>query len=712
MKLEKEHNYEFRRRLNQVHIPDRWDESVLPCANETVIGPGWRIVISLEASDYLFRIGQDLQDYLAVSMGIPVLLERRDVNSAPEKSIILAASDDMPGFVDANDAHRVRKRRGYRMLVEAKRIVLCGKDERGTAQGSYRLEDIMNLRRAPFVPAVDIVREPLFSPRMVHSGWGIDNFPEQHLNNIAHAGLDAILVFTTGLNMTNTGPLDFNNLIDRAEAYGLDVYLYSYLRSRKHPDEPDAEAFYENLYGTLIKTFPRVKGIIFVGESCEFPSKDERTKGRLHMDPAPPGQENDPRPSPGWWPCRDYPQWLNMVKRIMRKYNPSLDVVFWTYNWGWAPVGPRLELISQLPTDISLEVTFEMFEDIEKDGIMTRCVDYTASFAGPGMYFQTEAKAAKARRIPLYAMANTGGLSWDIGVIPYEPIPFLWKIRWDAIKKARRDWGLCGLMECHHYGWFPSFISELSKEAYWSNGDDFDTHILRIAERMFGHEGAGNTLEAWKLWSSAFQDYVPTNEDQYGPFRVGPSYPLLLGDDDIKFPDVPYAHNGANILIVKYRSHNPSIVPGEIKLLERMAAKMKRGLKLMHAARKYSPPTGAEEAERMLVLGEFILRAVRTTIHTKQWFLQNQIVQDANADDEAKRTALLNMLQIGSEEILNANSCLPFVEKDSRLGWEPSMEYMCDPEHIIWKITQLSNVLTKKIPALLATLNDDHAKQE
>ena len=57
-----------------------------------------------------------------------------------------------------------------------------------------------------------------------------------------------------------------------------------------------------------------------------------------------------------------------MVKRILRKHNPDLDIVFWTYNWGWAPEEDRLALIRSLPTDISLQATFEMFEDVVKEG--------------------------------------------------------------------------------------------------------------------------------------------------------------------------------------------------------------------------------------------------------------------------------------------------------------------------------------------------------
>ena len=59
------------------------------------------------------------------------------------------------------------------------------------------LEDLMNLRAAPFLCPQKVARAPIFSPRMVHSGWGLDQFPDAHLNAMVHAGMDATLVFTT-----------------------------------------------------------------------------------------------------------------------------------------------------------------------------------------------------------------------------------------------------------------------------------------------------------------------------------------------------------------------------------------------------------------------------------------------------------------------------------------------------------------------------------
>jgi hypothetical protein len=59
------------------------------------------------------------------------------------------------------------------------------------------------------------------------------------------------------------------------------------------------------------------------------------------------------------------------------------------------------------------------------------------------------------------------------------------------------------------------------------------------------------------------------------------------------------------------------------------------------------------------------------------------------------------MIELGRSEIENAKSALPYVEEDSRLGYELSMEYMTDPKRIMWKIDQVRDVIEKEIPAYI-----------
>ena len=45
-------------------------------------------------------------------------------------------------------------------------------------QGCYRLEDLMTARGLPVVKVGTRTFTRMFSPRMTHSGWEIEKFPE------------------------------------------------------------------------------------------------------------------------------------------------------------------------------------------------------------------------------------------------------------------------------------------------------------------------------------------------------------------------------------------------------------------------------------------------------------------------------------------------------------------------------------------------------
>lgn len=711
-----ERNYQFRERLNTVHLPDRRDPDRKPGADQTLIDDAWRIVVAPDASDVVLQAARDFQDYLFVSMRVSLPLIRRRPTEAlgdAAPGLVLGTCRELPAAVAPPDGSR-----GYRIQTGATRILLCGADDPGVAQGCYYLEDLMNLAEAPLLTVGETIRRPLFAPRMVHSGWGMDRFPDPHLNAMAHAGLDAVLVYAKGVDQTSHGHLDFNDLVKRAGRYGIDVYFYSTLKSLKHPEEPDAADFYDRTYGALFKACPGARGIILVGESCEFPSKDPHTTQRLRLQPAPDGLP-DTKPSPGWWPCFDFPDWLNVVKTAIRRYRADADIVFWTYNWGWAPEPDRLALIQALPTDITLQATFEMHERIPRDGITHRTCDYTISFAGPGRYFASEAAEAARRGLRLYTMANTAGQTWDFGVTPYVPVPQQWARRHAALRRANRDWGLNGLMESHHFGFFPSCISELAKWAFWEPVQDAGTLIDRMAQRDFGPAGAPHARKAWETWSEAFRDHYPcTNEDQYGPFRVGPAYPLVFhpnlsmtfASNNAQLPEAPFAYYGSRIVFTDYKPFDHTGQTAGMRRTEREQAMLKRlldrweqGLDAMTLAVEATPARKRAAAERMLALGRFIRHTLITVLHVKQWYRLNMALLNTTETDAMHR--ILDELEtVGRHEIANAEATLPVVQADSRLGWEPSMEYMCDADHLQWKIRQVKRVIDEDLPRYRQTV--------
>ena len=69
------------------------------------------------------------------------------------------------------------------------------------------------------------------------------------------------------------------------------------------------------------------------------------------------------------------------------------------------------------------------------------------------------------------------------------------------------------------------------------------------------------------------------------------------------------------------------------------------------------------------------------------------------ADGCKQADAILNEIEaLLLDERQNAINTIPLVQADSRLGWEPSMEYVCDEEALLWKLRQLDYELTVILP--------------
>jgi len=658
--------YAFRARLETVHEPDRRDATLAPNDDEFAFADG-------------MGVGDgDFADYLSVSMGVK-------------------ATAECGGAVSATIDGSLRDRE-YAIAVRKDGVAIRASDDRALRQAYYHLEDLMNLRRAPFLKIGAERRRMRFSPRMVHSGWGCDLFPDAYLKLLAHHGFDAIVFYIKDVDRTAAGPnQDVNGLIARAKRAGLDAYLYSSVSCFAHPDDPKGRQEIEASFGRIAQAHPAAKGIVFVGESCQFPSKDPRVQPVRHQDK----NHDDPRPLAGWFPCRDYPDWLEAVVDVLHRHSPDMEVVFWTYNWSQQPADLCAGLVPRFPDGVAIQGTLGNGAVTKHDnGLVCICRDYTASTPGFTGHYAAQARAARAANRRFYTMANTAGLTWDYGVAPYLPCPFQWKKRWDGLVDPQ--YGVAGLMETHHFGWYPSFVSELAKEAYVEGGMDFDEHVRKIAARDFGEHNAGAVVEAWRKWSRTEVDYVANNENQYGPFRLGPAFPFNFGGGKIRHADFPQDKRAYHALrwmaILNFpfdreqaREQNIDFVEldddyrrKQLELFERMFTDFADGVTALKAAAQTLGGARKAKAERMIGVGEWHQRTVETAINLNRGYLC------------FKRGDRAGVLKCARAEYENAQAALKLAEADSRLGWEPSMEYAAGPEQIRWKLRLMEALYGKE----------------
>lgn len=678
----KEKNYDFRKRHFQVHLPNRRRPGRVAAPGEILLDESWCLGCSRQDPQILSRALADFQDYLFVSQNIS--LKRTDASDAPH-TLWLQIDDQLDS--------------GFALDVQDDKVVISLAAADQAFRATIHLEDYMNLEGVPVLPKGHILRQPIYLYRNVHSGCGIDDFPDAELNAIVHGGYDSIIIFVKDFDVTTAGHCNINDVIDRAAAFGLKTFIYNYLPSFKHPDEPDAEDFFDSIYGELFRRYPKAAGLALGGESLEFPSKDPATTGKRYRDSFENGIP-DPRPSPGWYPCSDYPQHLTCIERAVHRVKPDAIIVFSTYNWGWAPLELRRRFLENFPKGYTLSVCYEIFSQHTLEGLRTPVMDYTISADKPGYYFESEIKVAHALGIPIQGNVNTAGIGWDFGCVPWVPVPQRWLTRDRILREACTKYGVVSHYATHHYGWWDSPAADLGKWSGWKDFEpDYDQLLRKIAIRDYGLEAADAVLEAWRLWSEAMSHYVASNEDQYGPWRVGPAYPFIFQPNitrtmlqkEMKFPTAPQAHFGYRIIKTLYQPYeNEQQAPGflrypaEIRSLQKMLALWEQGLQQAQRAKD------SEEGQRLIALGTFIRNSICTTIHIKQWWRLNMAMQTSETAEQARKILdqIQDLLHVEAE---NVRATIPAVEVDSRIGWEPSMEYVCDRWHLEWKLRQLAS---------------------
>ncbi|MBQ8426287.1 MAG: hypothetical protein IJX16_00795 [Clostridia bacterium] len=683
-----EKRFQFRKDLITAHFP--LDLSNEPIRDDELSLENGVKILGERSAVITHAIG-DFNDFLKTSLNV----------KANDKAVNITLKITKDGLEDVCDY------KGRIIDVTKDGISIRAFDERGVAQALYDLEDMMTARKAPFVKFGKYKNKPLFSPRMAHSAYDVDVFPDGYLQNLAREGIDAILVFTRGVNVPGNPAIknfDYNDLIDRAESYGIDVYAYSYLKNFNSPTGENAEKIYENIYGPVFKEHSKLKGIVFVGESVQFPSKDERTTGRTHQEFLNEDNLPDPKPAPGWWPCNDFPEWINLVKKVIYKYKPDADIVFWTYNWGWAPEKERIELINKLPTDISLLVTFEMFQNLPtKYGITERVCDYSVAFEGPGDYFLSEAKAAKSRGIRLYTQANAGGRTWDFGCMAYEPFPQQWMRRYQAMRECNEKYNLTGVMECHHFGFWPSFITKIEKKAFEYYSDSPEK-ILNDVVAEFSEGETERCLEALNYWSEAIRLYMPTDDEQYCAMRIGPAYPLALGifprapkslmEEEVMFGgginEEYHMQSGRKSAEGLFTLHSVRMRV-EMKILADAIKLVKKGINILKSLKNKN-----KQIKRLINMGEYMVACFTTDINVKKMYIYRQRLFIASSNKEVK-SIIDGIRKLGAKEIKNSEKALKIVDKDSSLGYEPSMGYGGDRAHIEWKIRQVKHMMTYEL---------------
>ena len=682
--LKKESRYEFKNELLEIHKKNVRNHSLFPKDNEFVISDIFFITVPRDADDVILTAARDFNDYLWTSMNISSSLSYT-ADSGCIKISLNKDIEEASGYM------------GYRITFYDNYITLEGYDNVGVAQGLYFLEDLMNLRKAPYLKKKTIKSKALYELRSAQSPLGMFEFTDECLAMMAHRGYNQISLWIKDLNLSNRGDyIDMPLLCERAEKYGIGVFIMLYQNHSAHPDDEGAEEFYDNMYGKIFEGCPKLQGVYLIGEANHFSSRDPR----VGLAPVNANTiENIPtgKISPGFFPCNDYPQWVRLIQKCIRKHNKDAIVIFSSYNWGLAPEKDRIDLINNLPDDIYLSMGWEMYEKFKVGDATIGVADYTLRIPGPGEYFKSEALAAKKRGMKVMATVNSAGRTWDFGVIPYEPMPHQWIKRFRSMLDARENYNLCGLSECIHYGFHPSFVNDLEKWATFSHEESLEEVLEALLKRDFGEANYNEVNRALEIWSEAIKHIPPAYELQYGALRIGPAYPIWLRSDGGggKKPDEFNAMFGSAWMYTGSYStgfFDEYDSPGRrihvyLKDTKDTAELILKGIDVLEGIKNAN-----DSILRLANLGKFMYRTLITAEHVMRVYL---LVQKSliTYDKDERLGYAKELREILLSEKDNVEKTIPIVQVDSRLGWEPSMEYQCDEKCLRWKLRQLEHEL-------------------
>lgn len=682
-----EKSYGFREWMKTYHLRNgRASERILK-PGEVEITNDWMIVTDVPSDPLAARAEADLKTFLQKAMGVAL------ASSAARKIRLTICNNGT-------------QKHSCRYTISPDEIVITGNTSRGLLYGIVHLEDMMRLNGGPFLVTGECSYVPLARMRSTHSGSGLDEFPDWQLDAILHAGFTAIDVFVRGVDEAAKGYCDLKDLIKRAGGYGLDVVVYSYMTCYVHPDDPGADQVFDDVYGKLFRSIPDAAAIHLVGESLEFPSRDKTTVEKSNIEEGGEDGLQDIRQPTGYYPNSDYPAYIAKVCDTIHKVAPGVEVIFNTYNWGWAPLEARKKFLENFPNDVTLHVTYDIFKQNRLKDLACPVMDYSIFAEEPGFYFESEVKAAAECGIKdIRVTSNLAGTTWDFGCVPYAPVPFRWIKRMEILRDYLLKYSVNSFYDSHHYGWYPNVCNDLAKAIFSEDAPADPAAFLRqIAARDYGEEAAGNVLEVWRIWSRAMDHYVASNEDQYGPWRVGPAYPFVfkptitrtMDDKLVKFPLTKNSYRSHRMVKTMYQpyennaqSPGPLRFPVEIAELEEMLPAWEKGVSLLEQTLPVMSAEQRVEGDRLYRLGRFIRNSIRTTLGIKRWWIANMKLQTSfNRDDMTLYLDQLKDLLLAERE--NVMDTIPLVEADSRLGWEPRMDYVCDKTHLDWKLRQLA----------------------
>ena len=550
-----------------------------------------------------------------------------------------------------------------------------------------------------------------------------DPYPEAYLQKLSECGINGIWLsgilyklspFSWDSDLSRGYELRLQNLrhiIDRAEKYGIGVYLYlnepramplSFFNERPElkgvtegdlasmcTSNTEVRKYIVNSVSHICKNAPGLAGIITItaseyltncwshgrGEAC--PHCSERGSSGVISDVNRLFLQGIKKTSPG--------------KRERQR------LIVW--DWGWKD-GDRKEIIQHLPRDVTVMSVSEWGIPLERGGTESRVNEYCMSVVGPGDHAAETWRLASHRGCDIFAKIQVNN-TWEISTVPYIPV---------TANVARhvanlRETGVEGIMASWALGGYPSPNLDVLKEMTENPWITIDDAMTSVAEKWFGRDAAPHVVNAWCGYSRAFSHFPFHQTVVYrAPLQNGPSNLLWTEPANFKSSMVGFAYDDLD----NWRSVYPPEV--FIALLDSVADGYDRTMTELSgniSLEKYENTNLAREID--------IARTV--SIHLKSVSNQARFVllRDKLNTGETHTSAsdMLNELElIAADEIKLAKELYKIQLNDSRIGFEASNQYYYIPADLVEKVLNCRYLIDTWLPERKNQICQKHHENE
>lgn len=677
--------------------------------DEHDLSSGWSVVLPERHGPVLETAARDFAQFIAEAMGGNIWVTIK--GSSPAITIHVGGTG--PG------SFRIR-------AVEAGIHVAAG-DEGAAMQGLFFLEELMELRGGPFVPrTLALKREAVLSPRIIFPYLAVygdlltdfdfeSYFPHGYLSRVAHMGINGIwlpgvlrnLVPSSIFPEFGQGGVDrrekLNWIIRQAGRYGIGVYLYmneprgmpeeffkKYPEIRGEPGRP-GDGLYSMCTSTkLVQHFlvdstrrlfefaPGLAGLILITAS-------ENTANCYAL-----------RRNISCLRCRQrlphevVADVIRLIAQGARQAKSSAEVIAWDWSWGIVEDDPQERLINSLPSDVALMVDFERGTKIKRGGVEAVVEEYSLSVVGPSPRALAHLRFARDSGLKLMAKIQLGA-TWECGTVPFLPVLHLLGRKFQAMLES----GIQGAMETMTLGSYPSINGELAKSFYWTPRPELGDALLRVALLRYGSKAAPVVVEAFQMLSEALENFPFSNRVVYSsPVQSGPAHPLY------------FRATGKSPSLFNSRDSLAWTVPfgpeTAASLFEAMAVRWNAGVRRWESALKWVPTERLAQAKQDLGVVQAIYLYFSSASDQIRFLLYREELGKAKTASET-HSALEKIKQIVSAELRRARELYQIVKADSRVGYDPHLQYFYRPQDLLEKVICCQDILDHQIPAMEQT---------